>query len=51
MRAKLTPDYPIGARRILLSDTYIEALARDNVEVVFDPIERFTASGDRRRRG
>lgn len=45
MRAKLTPDYPIGARRILLSDTYIEALARDNVEVVFDPIERFTASG------
>lgn len=45
MRAKLTPDYPIGARRILLSDTYIEALARDNVEVVFDPIETFTRSG------
>ena len=43
MRAKLTPDYPIGARRILLSDKYIEALARPNVEVVFDPIERFTA--------
>lgn len=45
MRAKLTPDYPIGARRILLSDTYIETLARDNVEIVFDPIERFTRSG------
>lgn len=45
MRAKLTPDYPIGARRILLSDTYIEALARDNVEIVFDPIETFTRSG------
>lgn len=45
MRAKLTPDFPIGARRILLSDTYIEALARDNVEIVFDPIETFTRSG------
>lgn len=45
MRAKLTPDYPIGARRILLSDKYIEALARDNVEVVFEPIERFTKTG------
>ncbi|GHA82342.1 flavin-binding monooxygenase [Algimonas arctica] len=45
MRDKLTPDYPIGARRILLSDKYIEALARDNVEVVFDPIERFTKTG------
>ncbi|WP_298917691.1 NAD(P)/FAD-dependent oxidoreductase [uncultured Algimonas sp.] len=45
MREKLTPDYPIGARRILLSDTYIPALARDNVKVVFDPIERFTQGG------
>lgn len=45
MRAKLTPDYPIGARRILLSDNYIPALARDNVEVVFEPIERFTEKG------
>ena len=45
MRARLTPDYPIGARRILLSDQYIAALARPNVEVVFNPIERFTESG------
>lgn len=42
MQDRLTPDYPIGARRILLSDQYIEALARDNVEVVFDPIDHFT---------
>lgn len=47
MRAKLTPDYPVGARRILLSDKYIEALARDNVDVVFEPIERFTQTGIR----
>ena len=45
MRERLTPDYPIGARRILLSDTYLDALARPNVEVVFDPIERFTPDG------
>jgi len=45
MWEKLTPDYPMGARRILLSDKYIETLARDNVEVVFDPIERFTPAG------
>ena len=45
MRARLTPDYPIGARRILLSDNYIPALARDNVEIVFEPIDRFTPSG------
>ncbi len=45
MRERLTPDYPLGARRILLSDHYIETLARDNVDVVFDPIERFTETG------
>ena len=47
MRAKLTPDYPIGARRILLSDKYLDALALPNVEVVFEPIERFTRDGIR----
>ncbi|MGB6230002.1 MAG: NAD(P)/FAD-dependent oxidoreductase [Litorimonas sp.] len=45
MRRKLTPDYPVGARRILFSDKYIQALARPNVEIVFDPIERFTEDG------
>lgn len=45
MREKLTPDYPIGARRVLISDNYIPALARENVEVVFDPIDHFTDVG------
>ncbi|MEM7730925.1 MAG: NAD(P)/FAD-dependent oxidoreductase [Pseudomonadota bacterium] len=45
MRERLTPDYPIGARRILLTDNYADALARDNVELVFDPVERFTTDG------
>ncbi|MEV6022584.1 NAD(P)/FAD-dependent oxidoreductase [Streptomyces sp. NPDC052036] len=34
LRAKLTPDYRIGCKRILLSNTYYPALTRPNVEVV-----------------
>ena len=38
LRAALTPDYPIGGKRILISDDYYPTLARDNVEVVTDGI-------------
>jgi cation diffusion facilitator CzcD-associated flavoprotein CzcO len=34
LRAKLTPSYRIGCKRILLSSTYYPALAQPNVEVV-----------------
>ncbi|MEV4560099.1 NAD(P)/FAD-dependent oxidoreductase [Kitasatospora sp. NPDC049285] len=34
LRAKLTPDYRIGCKRILLSNTYYPALAAPNTEVV-----------------
>ncbi|GCB48547.1 NAD(P)/FAD-dependent oxidoreductase [Streptomyces sp. NL15-2K] len=34
LRAKLTPDYRIGCKRILLSSDYYPALTRPNVEVV-----------------
>ena len=34
LRAKLTPDYTIGCKRILLSNRYYPALARENVDVV-----------------
>ncbi|MFF7414178.1 flavin-containing monooxygenase [Streptomyces lydicus] len=34
MRAALTPDYRIGCKRILLSNTYYPALARPNVDLV-----------------
>jgi len=33
LRAKLTPDYPIGWKRILFDNTYYRALARPNVNV------------------
>ncbi|MFG3047618.1 flavin-containing monooxygenase [Streptomyces sp. NPDC048241] len=34
LRAKLTPDYRIGCKRILLSSAYYPALAKPNVDVV-----------------
>jgi len=47
LRAKLTPDFPIGCKRVLLSDDFFSTLTRDNVTLVTDPIERFTRSGIR----
>ncbi len=38
LRARLTPDYQIGCKRILLSNDYYPALTQDNVEVVTDDI-------------
>ncbi|MBK7685712.1 MAG: NAD(P)/FAD-dependent oxidoreductase [Rhodocyclaceae bacterium] len=45
LRKKLLPDYPIGAKRILFSDDYYDALARPNVELIATPIAGLTASG------
>ncbi|MBX6767944.1 MAG: NAD(P)/FAD-dependent oxidoreductase [Actinomadura rubrobrunea] len=45
LRARLVPDYPMGCKRILLSDDYYPALTRPNVELVTDPITRITPSG------
>ncbi|MGJ3628570.1 flavin-containing monooxygenase [Sphingomonas sp. MMS24-JH45] len=33
LRAKLTPDYPIGCKRILICDDFYPALMRDNVQL------------------
>lgn len=38
LRAKVTPDYTIGCKRILMSDDYYPALARSNVEVNTDGV-------------
>ena len=40
LRRALVPDYPIGGKRILISDDYYEALVRPNVQVVTSAIER-----------
>ena len=38
LRAKLTPDYTMGCKRILVSDDYFPALAQPNVEVVTEGV-------------
>ena len=38
LRARLTPDYTMGCKRILFSDDYYPALQQPNVEVVTDGI-------------
>ncbi len=38
LRAKLTPDYTIGCKRILISNDYLPALTQPNVELVTDGI-------------
>jgi len=43
LRAKLTPDYALGCKRVLLSDDYYPSLLRDNVEVVTDGIAEVRA--------
>jgi cation diffusion facilitator CzcD-associated flavoprotein CzcO len=45
LREKLTPDYTMGCKRILISDDYYPSLDRPNVEVVTEGIERVTESG------
>lgn len=45
LRRKLTPDYPIGAKRILFADDYYPALARDNVALETQEIKEFTTNG------
>jgi len=47
LRARLTPPYRLGCKRVLLSDEYLPALNRDNVDVVVDPIERVEPLGIR----
>lgn len=51
LRAKLVPDYPIGAKRVLFNDDYYPALGRRNVRLVTEPIDRIEAAGVRTRDG
>jgi cation diffusion facilitator CzcD-associated flavoprotein CzcO len=44
-RAKLTPDYTMGCKRVLLSDDYLPTLAAPNVNVVTSPLREVRAHG------
>jgi cation diffusion facilitator CzcD-associated flavoprotein CzcO len=45
LREKLTPTYPIGCKRILISDDYYAALRRNNVELVTEGVAQITPAG------
>lgn len=45
LRKALIPDYPVGAKRILITDDYYPALQRNNVSLVTDPIRRILPRG------
>lgn len=47
LRRRLEPDYPIGCKRVLISNDWFEALARPNVEVVTDAVREVVADGVR----
>ncbi len=47
LRAKLTPDYPPGCKRVLFSNDWWPAMGRPNVHVETTGIERITADGIR----
>lgn len=45
LRAALTPDYPLGCRRIIYSNDYYPALRAEQTELVTQPIRRVLADG------
>ncbi len=45
LRLRLTPDYTIGCKRVLLSNDYLPALTRDNVTVVAEGVRAVTPTG------
>lgn len=45
LRAAVTPDYPIGGKRIVFDSRFYPTLSRHNVKLVTDPISRITADG------
>jgi cation diffusion facilitator CzcD-associated flavoprotein CzcO len=47
LRAKLTPEYPVGCKRPLISREWFPALTRPNVRLVTSPITEITQDGVR----
>jgi cation diffusion facilitator CzcD-associated flavoprotein CzcO len=45
LRKKLTPDFPMGCKRVMVSDDFYPALQRDNVELVTDKVAEIRAGG------
>jgi cation diffusion facilitator CzcD-associated flavoprotein CzcO len=45
LRARLTPNYAIGCKRVLLMNSYYPALTRPNVALITEPVLHVTAHG------
>lgn len=45
LRAKLTPDYRLGCKRVLLSNEYLASLDQPNADLVTDDVDKVTARG------
>ena len=45
LRKKLTPDYPLGCKRILRSDDYFPAIVRENVSLITSGVSRIEPEG------
>ena len=45
LRSKCVPDYVMGCKRVLFSNDWYATLARPDVELVTEPIERIVAGG------
>ncbi len=51
LRRHMMPDYELGCRRVIPTNTYLPALARENVDVDISGIEQITPTGIRTRDG
>lgn len=45
LRAKLTPDYPVGCKRLIISGTFYDAIQRPNVHLETNGIDHIDAQG------
>jgi cation diffusion facilitator CzcD-associated flavoprotein CzcO len=45
LRDDLTPDYPLGCKRILLSDDFLATMQKDNVTLITDGIDHIEGNG------
>jgi len=51
LRQHMMPDYELGSRRVIPTNRYLPALARDNVDVDISGIEKITPTGIRTKEG
>ncbi len=45
LRKKVTPNYTLGCKRVLISNDYYPAISQPNVDLITDPIARITPGG------